>query len=232
MNTLGHIEQLLKASPKKSLDVHTYFYKTGPGDYAEHDQFLGITNPTLRQIAKQHASATRADLGTLLASPYNEKRLLALFIMNHQYQTGNAKQQQDMYDFYLMHMDAINNWNLVDLSAYQMVGKHLLKRNKNTLTTMAQSHNMWERRIAIVATYAFIKEGQLTWTFKLAKQLLNDPHDLMHKAAGWMLREAGKKDQDKLEKFLDQYTRRMPRTMLRYAIERLPEKMRRGYLAR
>ena len=155
---------------------------------------------------------------------------MALFILVEQYKQGVQEVKDQIYQFYLNNLNQVNNWNLVDASAHLIIGAHLHQKNKQSLVVLAQSEILWERRIAIVSTWHFIRNNDLEWTFKIATFLLQDQHDLIHKAVGWMLREAGKKDQNQLIDFLEQYAQKMPRTMLRYAIERFPEPQRKAYL--
>lgn len=199
------------------------FFKTGIGDYAEHDQFLGVSVPELRKIAKNFQHLELKIIETVLHSAYNEERLLALFLLIHQYQKSDAKQKEKIFQLYLKNTKHINNWNLVDASAHLIVGAHLFETDRNILLTLAKSPDLWERRIAIVATWYFIRQNDLDWTFKLAVTLRNDNHDLIHKAVGWMLREAGKRNKNLLVTFLNQHASKMPRTMLRYAIEKFPQ---------
>jgi 3-methyladenine DNA glycosylase AlkD len=213
-------------SPEKA----ARFFKTNPGSYAAHDQFLGIPVPKLRLIAKQYKNISLDDLQPLIESPFNEERLLALFILVAQYQKGDARTKAACYDFYMRNLRHVNNWNIVDSSAHLILGAHLADKDKTILITLANSHILWERRIAMIATWYFIRQNDLSWTFKIAQILLNDTHDLMHKAVGWMLREAGKKDEAQLIAFLDKYASTMPRTMLRYAIERFEPSLRVHYL--
>lgn len=229
MTQLENIDVILKQHAR-SEGSSTCFFKTGPGSYAAHDRFIGVSNPVLRKIAKEFADLTPAEIQALLYSSLNEHRLLALFILVRQYQKASNAQKQEIYCFYLQHIEQVNNWNLVDASAHLIIGTHLIDKEKDLLLEFAQSDNLWKRRIAIVATWFFIRKNLLDWTFKIAKQLLNDTHDLIHKAVGWMLREAGKKDALQLITFLDQHASQMPRTMLRYAIEKFPEDQRKKYL--
>ena len=223
-----HLQSLVIVSPEKS----KMFFKTGTGHYAEHDTFIGVTVPDLRKLAKEFKDLSLQDLQTLIASPINEERLLALFILVDQYQKENMHQKNVLYNLYLHNIQHVNNWNLVDASAHLIIGKHLDNADKKLLITLAQSKNLWERRIAIVATWYFIRKNELEWTFNVAKLLLNDTHDLIHKAVGWMLREAGKRNETLLIQFLDEYAAIMPRTMLRYAIEKFPREQRNDYLMR
>ena len=207
-----------------------FFFKTGAGQYAEGDEFIGVSVPKLRIIAKEFKSLPIADIEKLLKSQFNEERLLALIILTEQYKKSDAQAKEELYQFYLKHLQYVNNWNLVDASAHLIVGAHLLHKDKNLLVDLAQSKNLWDRRIAIVATWYFIRNNYLEWTFKLATMLLADTQDLIHKAVGWMLREAGQKNESELIAFLETHATDMPRTMLRYAIEKLPEDMRKSYL--
>jgi 3-methyladenine DNA glycosylase AlkD len=209
------------------------FFKTGEGEYGAHDQFIGVPNPVLRSYVKQWKELATPEILRLLSSPINEERLLALFILIHQYQKGNEQKKEAIYQLYLAHIKNVNNWNLVDASARDIMGAYLFGRidkEQEILLTLVQSPNLWERRIAIVSTWYFIRKGQFTWTLKLAELLLNDKEDLMHKAVGWMLREMGDRDVKVLKKFLDTHASKMPRAMLRYAIEKLPESERKAYM--
>lgn len=206
------------------------FFKTGVGDYAEHDKFLGVPVPRLREIAKKHHALDVTMLITLLQSSINEERLLALIIMVARYQKGDAQCQEELFKLYQCHIKHINNWNLVDASAHLIVGAYLYHKDKAYLEQLAISPMLWERRIAIVATWYFIRQNEFDWTLKLAETLITDKEDLIHKAVGWMLREMGKKDDKPLLLFLDKHASQMPRTMLRYAIERLPQAMRMHYM--
>lgn len=220
-DTLQKLQKILDDSIDSTPQRVSHFFKMGSGDYAEHDRFRGITVPTLRKIAKKFMLLTLDDLQVLVASKINEERLLALIILTKQYQNEDDQGKEKIYQFYMQNLTYVNNWNLVDSSAHLIVGAHLFERDCSLLVQLAQSHNIWERRIAIVATWYFIRKSELEWTFAIAKLLLNDSHDLIHKAAGWMLREAGKKDEVQLVTFLDQHMYAMPRTMVRYAMERL-----------
>lgn len=206
------------------------FFKTGPGDYAEHDQFLGIPTPKLREIAKRYRGISLDVIAELLKSPINEVRLLALMMLVERYQKSNSSIQTEIFQLYLSHISHINNWNLVDASAHYIVGAHLYSQDKNLLIELASSNIMWERRIAIVSTWYFIRKNEFEWTIKIAEILLSDQHDLIHKAVGWMLREMGKRDETHLILFLNQYVSQMPRTMLRYAIEKLRNEHKRMYM--
>jgi 3-methyladenine DNA glycosylase AlkD len=223
-------KELAKFSSKKKAAIQQGFFKTGPGEYGEGDIFIGARVPEIRSVARDFADLNRRETTTLLKSKIHEERLLALLILVQQFAKGTKADRKSIYDFYLAHARWINNWDLVDLSADKIVGEYLMERSRNPLYKLARSKILWERRIAMIATYTFIKNGDLGDTFCLSAQLLADEHDLMHKACGWMLREAGKKDEKALETFLKEFGSQMPRTMLRYAIERLPEKKRKFYL--
>ena len=206
------------------------FFKTGPGEYGAGDIFWGITVPQQRQIAAQYSELSFFDLQKLLASRVHEQRLTALIILTLKYKQALPPKQKIIYSFYLKNINQVNNWDLVDITAPGIVGNFLFTKNRGILYQLVKSKNLWKRRIAIVSTLYFIKQNDFQDTLKLAMILLHDKHDLIHKAVGWMLREAGKKDLAILIKFLDKNCRQMPRVMLRYAIERLPEKQRRYYL--
>lgn len=207
-----------------------YFFRKGPGEYAEHDRFLGVTNPAVRELAKDCKDMTLTEIASFLESKYNEERFLGLVILTDQYKKDSLHRKEEIYKFYIDNMKYVNNWNLVDASAYFIVGPHLFDKDRDILLLLANSKNMWERRISIVSTFHFIRNNDLMWTFKLAKVLLEDPEDLMHKAVGWMLREAGKKDIAQLLAFLDEHAAIMPRTMLRYSLEKLSLQQRKHYM--
>ncbi len=230
IDTLAELKKRLHQF-KKPVATMPIFYKTSPGDYAEHDQFIGVSVPALRQIARQYKTLPLSAVQLLLESPINEERLLALLILVNRYQKENAQTKQEIYQFYLKNLQHINNWNLVDASAHLIVGAHLLNADKTKLITLTKSPILWERRIAIVATWYFIRHHQLKPTIQIAELLLQDQHDLIQKAVGWMLREAGKRDQQVLINFLEKYAPLMPRTMLRYAIEKFSADERKAYLA-
>lgn len=231
MNNIQAIRTKLEQAPKLSLLANAGYFKTQPGHYAEHDCFIGVPVPVLRVLAKEYKDCSLAEMRELINSPINEERLLALLILVHQYEKANPDFKQTLYNFYMDQRLQVNNWNLVDASAPAMVGEYLFDKNREVLLELVQSSSLWERRIAIVATLYFIRHNDLDWTFKLAELLLHDKHDLIHKATGWMLREAGKKDMQQLTDFLYQYGPKMPRTMLRYAIEKFPEQQRKMMLA-
>ena len=217
------------ADPDRARFLPTFF-KTGPGQYGEGDRFLGLTMPEVRRFAAEYRDLSLEGLEELLESPWHEVRTLALAILVGRYRRV-AAERDAIFDLYLRRTDRINNWDLVDISAPDIVGRHLLTRGRGVLRRLARSTSLWERRIAIVATYGFIREGQFDDTLTIATRLLADRQDLIHKAVGWMLREVGKRDERVLRRFLDRHAPVMPRTALRYAIERLPPADRKAYLA-
>ena len=209
------------------------FFKTGKGDYAEGDIFLGLTVPQTRAIAKQFSHLSLQEILPILHSPMHEERLAALLILVHQFEK-HPERRKEIFDFYLNNRKFVNNWDLVDLSAHKIVGRFIFEDTKNIslLVKLSQSSNLWERRISIVATYYFIKNYHFDETLHIAELLLNDKHDLIHKAGGWMLREVGKRDVSILKSFLAKNHKTMPRTMLRYSIEKFPERERKTYIKR
>ena len=206
------------------------FFKTGAGDYAEHDKFLGIKVPRLRKIAKQFYLLEGGEHSILMTSPYNEERLLALFILVEQYQKADWLQQKEIVQYYIQHLAWVNNWNLVDSSAHHILGAYCHITDTSLLMELANSSNLWQKRIAIVATWYFIKKREVELTFQIAEQYLDDSEDLIHKATGWMLREAGKVNIHRLNQFLIKHAHHMPRTMLRYAIENMNRVDRQKFL--
>lgn len=199
------------------------FFKTGKGEYAEGDVFLGIAVPVLRKLGKKYVGIELDEVQELLYSKYNEERLLALMLLVEEFEKakGDRKIEEEIYRFYVQHKERVNNWNLVDLSARPIVGGYLRDKDRKVLIDWGMSESLWVRRIGIVATWYFIKKGEFEDTLKIAKILLKDKEDLIHKAVGWMLRELGKMDEGVLKEFLKQHQKEMPRTMLRYALERL-----------
>ncbi|OAV71651.1 DNA alkylation repair enzyme [Bacteroidales bacterium Barb6] len=222
-------ELLSVAEPEKATFLQRFF-KTGPGQYAEGDVFIGLVVPLVRSIAKANKGMPLPELQRLLDSEYHEARLCALMILTEQFKKASADEQGVLYRFYLRNTGRINNWDLVDLSCYAIVGLYLLDKDRSPLYELVESSNLWEQRIAMVSTYTFIRNGELDDTFALAEKLMDHKHDLIHKAVGWMLREAGKKDREALTAFLERNTTRMPRTALRYAIEHYPEDQRQYFL--
>lgn len=206
------------------------FFKTGKGEYAEGDILIGVTVPQSRAIAKKYFNISLTDNIKLIRSKIHEERLVALFILCDKFNKGNEDEKKKIYKLYLDNTKFINNWDLVDSSAYKIVGEYLLNRDRSILYKLVKSKLLWDRRIAVISTLAFIKKGQLIDTFLLSELLLNDKEDLMHKACGWMMREAGKFDITLVEEFIIKNYNKMPRTMLRYAIEKFPEAKRKSFL--
>jgi 3-methyladenine DNA glycosylase AlkD len=217
------------ASKEKSRGLQRFF-KTGKGEYAQGDIFIGVMVPFIRKVAQQFKDMPLNDTVKLLRSRIHEQRLLALFILVGQFNKGDAKAKDKIFKAYLANTKYINNWDLVDLSAPNIVGAFLLDKDRKLLYKLAQSRLLWERRIAVLATFAFIRQHQFGDVLRIAEVLLHDEHDLIHKAVGWMLREVGKRDKGVEELFLNNHAKIMPRTMLRYAIERFPENKRRKFL--
>jgi 3-methyladenine DNA glycosylase AlkD len=206
------------------------FFKTGKGEYGEGDIFIGVRVPDQRRTAKKYWNIPLTDVLVLLKSGIHEHRLTALFILTQQFNKGDEGLRQQIVDIYLSNTAYVNNWDLVDSSAHKILGAWLVDKDRDVLYGLAESENLWDRRISIISTFAFVNYGDMVDAVALAGLLVNDGHDLIHKASGWVLREVGKKDQSLLEEFLLEHYRTMPRTMLRYAIERLPEKRRKFYM--
>ena len=211
-------------------EISRRFFKTGPGEYGAGDRFLGLRVPQVRSLARQHKTLPMETLRECLQSPWHEERLLALFILVEQYRRGTETSREAIYQTYLASTDRINNWDLVDSSAEHIVGAHIDPDKLDILERLAVSSSLWERRIAILATFHWIKKGNFSPTVQISKLLLHDSHDLIHKAVGWMLREVGKRNLPCEEDFLAEHYKTMPRTMLRYALERFPESRRQDYL--
>ena len=231
MTGLSDLRMMLKRkASKKQAQVYQSFFKTGPGQYGEGDVFIGVKVPVLRTLAREHCALELGDVATLLGSEIHEERMLALLIMMLQYQQGDAQTRAAIYKLFVTQMKQVNNWDLVDTSAPTIVGGHLEQRSRKPLYAWARARDLWRRRVAIVATYHFIRQGEFDDTLKIAALLLCDEHDLIHKAVGWMLREVGGRDQTVEERFLKKHYPTMPRTMLRYAIEKFPERRRKAYL--
>ena len=229
--TVQKIKKRLKQlADKGKAEVLQRFFKTGPGEYGEGDVFIGVKVPDLRKVAKDFQDIATEDVIVLLESAIHEERLLALLILVRKYVKGNETAKKRIYRLYLKKTKFINNWDLVDVTAHHIVGDYLMDKNKAPLYRLAKSEDLWERRIAILATFYFIKHGKYEETLKIAKILLTDKEDLIHKAVGWMLREIGKRDMIFEEMFLKQHYKEMPRTMLRYSIEKFPEPKRQKYL--
>lgn len=207
------------------------FFKTGPGEYGEGDRFLGIGVPEIRKIARRFDKLSLPETERLLRSAFHEERLCALVILVNKSKKSDADALEAIYDLYLDNTEYVNNWDLVDTSAEHIVGRYLIDKDRTILYELAKSNVLWERRIAIMSTFYFIKNDEFSDTIKLAELLVRDEHDLIHKAVGWMLREVGKRNTEAEESFLNQHLPNMPRTMLRYAIEKFPENKRQKYLS-
>ena len=217
------------ADPDKAAILQRFF-KTGPGQYGEGDIFIGVMVPQSRQVAKKFSQLPLGEVRRLLYSGIHEERLVALLILARRYSSASSGEKEEIVKLYLDNIKQVNNWDLVDLSAPCILGAHLTDKDRKLLYRLAKSGNVWERRIAMVATYHFIRNNDFADTLKIAAMLLQDRHDLIHKAAGWMLREVGKRNTAIEEEFLVEHCKVMPRTMLRYAVERLPERKKRRYM--
>ena len=232
-------ELIAKGSPEKAAFL-CRFFKTAKGQYAEGDIFVGATNPEVRAMAKKYADLTLTEIEKLLHDPIHEIRLLALVMLVNRFEKNSRKSKQvwtngpqiqkDIFELYLRNLDYVNNWDLVDVSCHKIVGAYLFDKERDVLYELAARPHLWSQRVAMVSTFYFIQNQQVNDTYQLAELLLDHPHDLMHKAVGWMLREAGKRDEGVLEDFLQTHIRQMPRTALRYAIERFEETKRKHYL--
>jgi 3-methyladenine DNA glycosylase AlkD len=227
---MDNIHSVIKshANPSKAKLLQGFF-KTGKGEYGEGDIFLGLTVPVSRTIALQFSDLSFPEIKSLLGSKIHEERLIALLILVHNYEK-HPERRESVFDFYIANTKHINNWDLVDLSTPRIIGAYLVDKERDILYEFVNSHNLWERRIAILSTFMFIKNKDFKDSLAISERLLDDTHDLIHKAVGWMLREIGKKDKSVLVSFLKKHYRAMPRTMLRYAIERFPEQERKSYL--
>lgn len=225
------LEQVLRELADPAIAEHSQrFFKTGKGEYGEGDLFLGVRVPVIRREVKKYKDVPLQQVKALLKSAYHEERLFALLLLVDKYSRGSAEQKQTIYELYLASTRYINNWDLVDSSAHKIVGVHLLDRDRKQLHTLCHSDNLWERRIAVIATMQFVANSQFEDTMKISECLLEDEEDLIHKAVGWLLREIGKKDVSVEKAFLKKHYMNMPRTMLRYAIEKFSEKERKAYL--
>jgi len=224
--------RLRKLADRKKAEFFPSFFKTGKGEYGEGDVFIGVTVPLLRKLAKEFRQLDYAEIRLLLKSKIHEERLLALLILTGRFSAAGEKERKKIFSFYLKHRAFVNNWDLVDASAPYIVGGYLADKDRRILYKLAKSKRLWDRRIAIVATFRFIRNGDFTDTLALSRILLNDREDLIHKAAGWMLREVYKRNADAVENFINAFLEKMPRTMLRYAIERFPEPKRKEFLQR
>ena len=230
-NQVANIKNEMRKLANKKIAEHSQrFFKTGKGQYGEGDIFLGIRAPVLRKIAKKFRRISLAEVSKLLESKFHEERLLSILMLVNLFKSGDEDDQELIYDLYLDKTKFINNWDIVDISAGNIVGAFLFEKDKAPLYRLVFSENLWERRIAIVATFYFIRNDEFDDTLKIAEILFTDKEDLIHKAVGWMLREVGKRVIEIEEEFLEEHYLKMPRTMLRYAIERFPETRRKMYL--
>lgn len=230
MSLISLKKELNLLKDRDQANILKRFFKTGKREYGEGDIFLGIKVPVQRIVAKKYTTLPYKDIELLLESNIHEYRLVALIILMGQYKSSDTRGKERIFKLYLKNCKHINNWDLVDISAPLIVGDYLLHKSKKILYNFARSTHLWKKRIAIISTLTFIRNNKFGDTFHLAEILLEDTHDLIHKAVGWMLREVGKRDQKKEEKFLRKYYKHMSRTTLRYAIERFPKKLRRSYL--
>lgn len=218
--------ELQALSDAEKREIFPKFFKAGKGEYGEGDRFLGVTVPNIRAIAKLHKDISIEEIRELIQSEWHEVRLCALIIMVEKSKKKDEALRKELFNLYLSQTERINNWDLVDLSCRFIIGKYLLDKSRDILYQLAQSPLLWDNRIAIVSTYAFIRKGQLEDTYALSDLMMQHPHDLMHKAIGWMLREAGKRNPERLYDYVMSHRADMPRTMLRYAIEKFSPKER------
>ncbi|HUJ17880.1 MAG TPA: DNA alkylation repair protein [Nitrospirota bacterium] len=223
-------KRLRQFASREKAKVLRGFFKTGPGEYGEGDLFLGVAVPDIRKVAKEFCNTPLNDVLKLLSSQHHEERLLALLMLTQVFDEGDESLKRKIFGLYLGNTRFINNWDLVDISAPNIVGAWLVGRSRKPLHSLANSRDLWKRRISILSTLAFIRQNDFNDALMISRILLTDKHDLIHKAVGWMLREIGKRDRRVEEEFLMRHYRHMPRTMLRYAIERFPERLRKSYL--
>ena len=225
-------EDLRKFERPEKEKIFIRYFKAGKGEYAEGDKFLGLKTGETRSVAARYKNIEYQDIKKLLASPIHEERICAVMILVQRFEKGDTKIRKEVFEFYLKNLDGINNWDLVDISCPKIIGRYLYEtgESRKFFYTFAKSDNLWKRRIAMMSTFFYIKQNDFKDTLKIAEILLNDKHDLIHKAVGWMLREIGNRDLGVEEEFLKKYYKKMPRTMLRYAIEKFPESLRKQYL--
>jgi len=221
--------QIKQLADKTIAQKDQKFFKTGKGEYGEGDIFLGVRTPELRKIAKQNTKLKDSEIEKLLQNKYHEIRLTGFFILVYQFQKAKESRQKEIYELYMKNLDQANNWDIIDTTIPHIIGKYLITRDRSIIYKLADSKKLWHRRIAIMTTQAFIRQKDFNDTIKISEILLHDHHDLIHKATGWMLREIGKKEEKSLLQFLDKHAKEMPRTMLRYAIEKLTIEQRRYY---
>ena len=225
-------EDLEKAANPEKVNIYQRFFKTGKGEYGEGDIFIGLTVPKQREIAKKYVSLDLNDVKDLLSNKVHEYRLTGFLILVYKFEKADEKEKKNIVEFYLKNIKSANNWDLIDCVADKILGNYLIDKDKEILYELAKTDNLWKKRIAIISTFGFIKNNQFEDTLKISEILLNDEHDLIHKAVGWMLREVGKRDIKTEEVFLKKYYKTMPRTMLRYAIEKFDSKKKAFYMNR
>lgn len=230
-NELQNLRKRLKQkSSKEQANILQRFFKTGPGEYGEGDIFIGLKVPQIRETVKEFSEIRLGDIQKLVSSNIHEERLTGLLILVSQYKKGSEAEKEKIFKFYLRNTKNINNWDLIDLTAEHIVGAFLFERDRSILFNLARSASLWERRISVLSCFHYIKQNSFETALQIAEILLNDKHDLIHKAVGWMLREIGKINLQTEEDFLKKHYMNMPRTMLRYAIEKFPERKRQAYL--
>ena len=225
-------KELRKYASKERAKTNAWFFKTGKGQYGEGDKFIGVSNPDARKVALKYQALPLTEIKSLLYSKIHEERFVALEMLVARYESGDVKEKKKIVDFYLKNKKQVNNWDLVDTSASYILGDYLFDKDRSILYKLAKSKSLWDRRIAVVSTHFFIKQKDFKDIFALTQMLLKDKEDLMHKALGWMLREVGKKDEKVLTSFLDNQAKALPRTTLRYAIERLASVQKKKYMER
>jgi len=225
------LEKVFKQLGNKEVANHSQrFFKTGKGEYGEGDIFLGIRVPVVRKLVKEYLALPLEEIPNILQSQYHEMRLFAVILMTEKYKKADEKTKKAIYQLYISNLDFVNNWDIVDASAHKIVGPYLMNKDRKPLYKLAKSNNIWRRRVSVISTFHFIDNGQFDDALNISLLLINDTHDLIHKATGWVLREVGKKNNKVEEEFLISNYKNMPRTMLRYAIEKFPEKKRKAYL--
>ena len=223
-------KELKENSDSKKAKLSQKYFKTGKGEYGEGQIFLGINTPKKREIAKKYVNLGLENLRKLLESNIHDEKFIALIILEHKYKNSDEKVKKEIFDFYLNNLENINNWDLVDISCYKIIGDYLVDKKRDILYELAISENLWKRRISMISCFAFIRKDDLKDALKISKILIQDKHDLIHKAVGWMLREIGNKDKKILENFLEKNYKKIPRIMLRYSIEKFPENERKKWL--
>ncbi|MDH5656047.1 MAG: DNA alkylation repair protein [Spirochaetia bacterium] len=229
---LQNLKIELKSLADRKVAEHSQrYFKTGPGEYGEGDVFIGLRMPQIRSLAKKYSKLSFSDIENLLKSEIHEKRMLAVILLVNAYKKAAEPDQKKIYQMYFKNKKYINNWDLIDVSCPHVMGGYLYKNDRSVLFKLAASGNLWDKRLAVMSTFYFIRNGDFNDSFKICEMLLDDEEDLIHKAAGWMLREIGKRNPKEEEKFLDRHAEKMPRTMLRYALERFSESKRKKYMS-